>query len=193
MQGEILHERKVILTIEKNLLICFDHFNNMKPGIKNIGQALLKFQTSNNWGFFLQRSLELIFSVLLMVIAVPLGIAISGHIYVRGGFPVFLARQAVGKHKQILCIYSFRMHKQKAATGAEVQAGISSASSGGELIFLGGLMRRLHLDSLPCLLNIANGGMSFIGPKPLSPEKFSLLSPEEQEGRALRKPGLTGR
>lgn len=56
---------------------------------------------------------------------------------------------------------------------------------------LGKIIRQLSLDELPQLINVLNGQMSFVGPRPLLPEYLPLYT-EEQNKRHHVKPGITG-
>lgn len=57
--------------------------------------------------------------------------------------------------------------------------------------WLGKWVRKLSIDELPQLWNIAKGDMAFIGPRPLLPEYLPLYS-EEQMRRHDVLPGVTG-
>ena len=52
-------------------------------------------------------------------------------------------------------------------------------------------MRLTSLDELPQLFNIVVGQMCFVGPRPVLPEHFDRYT-DEQKGRFLVKPGVTG-
>lgn len=59
---------------------------------------------------------------------------------------------------------------------------------------VGAVMRKLHLDELPQLVNVAKGEMVLVGPRPERPEFVSILS-QHIIGYELRlrvKPGITG-
>jgi len=59
------------------------------------------------------------------------------------------------------------------------------------LTWIGKLIRKTSLDELPQLINILNGEMSFIGPRPWLVEYLTLYN-EEQRKRHDVKPGITG-
>jgi len=55
----------------------------------------------------------------------------------------------------------------------------------------GAFIRSTSLDELPQLINVLKGDMSLVGPRPLLFKYIPLFS-EEQKGRHLVKPGITG-
>ncbi|HEY1636039.1 MAG TPA: sugar transferase [Acidimicrobiales bacterium] len=60
-----------------------------------------------------------------------------------------------------------------------------------EITPVGRLLRRLSLDELPQLLNIARGDMSIVGPRPALALQVRCYT-QRQRGRLASRPGLTG-
>jgi lipopolysaccharide/colanic/teichoic acid biosynthesis glycosyltransferase len=61
----------------------------------------------------------------------------------------------------------------------------------------GALLRKLSFDELPQLINVLNGDMSLVGPRPHMPEaraagKLYFEAVNEYAGRHRVKPGMTG-
>jgi exopolysaccharide biosynthesis polyprenyl glycosylphosphotransferase len=56
---------------------------------------------------------------------------------------------------------------------------------------VGGWLRRYSADELPQLLNVVNGTMSLVGPRPPLPEETMTYGPDVKR-RLLVKPGMTG-
>jgi len=56
---------------------------------------------------------------------------------------------------------------------------------------LGVWLRRTSLDELPQIWNVLCGEMSFVGPRPVTPEELSYYGPDKASYLALR-PGVTG-
>ena len=56
---------------------------------------------------------------------------------------------------------------------------------------LGALLRALHLDELPQLVNVLRGEMSLVGPRPVTEDVYARLSRWERARCAVR-PGITG-
>ncbi len=59
---------------------------------------------------------------------------------------------------------------------------------------VGRILRALHLDELPQLINVARGEMVLVGPRPERPEFVELLTKEipGYQRRLIVKPGITG-
>ena len=78
---------------------------------------------------------------------------------------------------------------------AEVQTGpVWAKANDPRVTGLGRFLRKLHLDELPQLINVAKGEMALIGPRPERPEIVSVLA-EEIPGytdRLVVLPGVTG-
>src|SRR3546814_17144269 len=55
----------------------------------------------------------------------------------------------------------------------------------------GHFLRSTSLDELPCLLNVAKGEMSFVGPRPFMADYLPLYTPEQMRRHAVL-PGITG-
>ena len=56
---------------------------------------------------------------------------------------------------------------------------------------VGRFLRDFKINELPQLINIFKGEMSFIGPRPLTQETFSLYSEEIQNKIVTIEPGLS--
>ncbi len=135
----------------------------------------------------MKRAFDVFFSLLALLLLLPLFGAVALVIFIDDGAPVIYRQPRVGKGNQLFDISKFRtMRKGTRNAAASEMKGEDCYTRSGRLL------RKLSLDELPQLWNIFTGDMSFVGPRP--------LIPEEEEIRALRaaadiydlSPGLTG-
>jgi lipopolysaccharide/colanic/teichoic acid biosynthesis glycosyltransferase len=76
--------------------------------------------------------------------------------------------------------------------GAEhIGAGLAVNQNDSRITRVGALLRRTSLDELPNLVNVLQGEMSLIGPRPTLPIQVEQYT-ERQRGRLAIKPGITG-
>lgn len=134
---------------------------------------------------FIKRILDIILSFLALVILSPLLILIAFLIRIKLGEPVFFKQLRPGKNEKIFGILKFRtMTDAKDENGNLLPDKI-------RLTRFGQFLRSTSIDELPELLNILNGDMSIVGPRPLLVQYLERYN-EEQKHRHDVKPGLTG-
>jgi lipopolysaccharide/colanic/teichoic acid biosynthesis glycosyltransferase len=98
---------------------------------------------------------------------------------------IFFIQNRPGKDGKIFKVIKFKtMNDRKDKEGVLL-------SDEERLTKIGGFVRKTSLDELPQLLNVINGDMSLIGPRPLLPEYLPLYT-NEQKKRHHVKPGITG-
>jgi exopolysaccharide biosynthesis polyprenyl glycosylphosphotransferase len=132
----------------------------------------------------------------LFLLPVLLGIALAVKVTSRG--PVFFRQQRVGRDGQTFSMLKFR----SMVTGADrmVEA-LADESDGNGVLFkkkddpritsVGKVLRRYSLDELPQLINVIQGDMSLVGPRPPLPTEVERYG-FDMHRRFLVKPGLTG-
>ena len=134
---------------------------------------------------FIKRILDIILSFLALVILSPLLILTAFLIRIKLGTPVFFKQLRPGKNEKIFGILKFRtMTDAKDENGHLLPDEI-------RLTRFGQFLRSTSIDELPELLNILNGDMSIVGPRPLLVQYLERYN-EEQKHRHDVKPGLTG-
>lgn len=118
-------------------------------------------------------------------LTVPLGLAVAAALLIGQGRPLFYRQERTGMGGQTFYLIKYR------TMGPE-------RSSDGRVLFdfervgrLGGLVRRLSLDELPQLINVATGTMSFVGPRPL-PVRYTPYMRGRELLRFEVRPGVTG-
>jgi len=100
--------------------------------------------------------------------------------------PVFYNQKRLGRYGKTFLTYKFRTmtHRQRESTD-EILPGHS------EVTRVGHWLRRFKIDEMPQLLNIVNGDMSLVGPRPALPEHINEYNKDGLR-RLLERPGLTG-
>lgn len=104
---------------------------------------------------------------------------------IRLGAPVLFRQQRPGLHDEPFTICKFRTMTN--ARDAKEQL-LPDAE---RLTPFSRFLRRTSMDEIPELINVINGSMSLVGPRPLLMEYLSFYS-ERQCRRHLVKPGITG-
>ena len=138
----------------------------------------------------IKSSIEFIFSLLLLVIAVPICILACIAIYVELHVNPIYTQKRVGLNGRVFKIYKLRSMYIDAE-----KDGPKWASENDERITkVGRIIRKTRIDELPQLVNILKRDMSIIGPRPERPEmikEFIKYIPDFND-RLLVKPGITG-
>lgn len=138
----------------------------------------------------IKSSIEFIFSLLLLIIAVPICILACIAIYVELRVNPIYTQKRVGLNGRVFKIYKLRSMYIDAE-----KDGPKWASENDERITkVGRIIRKTRIDELPQLANILKRDMSFIGPRPERPElikKFIKYIPDFND-RLSVKPGITG-
>lgn len=132
----------------------------------------------------LKKIFDLTVSFVLFALLLPLFIICCILIYILNGRPIFFTQDRPGLHEKIFKILKFRT--MKPATSADQNLVDSSRTTR-----LGSLLRKLSLDEIPQLLNVMEGSLSLVGPRPLLVEYLPLYN-SRQKLRHSVKPGITG-
>ncbi len=135
---------------------------------------------------FLKRSTDLAIAIPLTIVALPICLALLVAIRIESaGSPLFM-QERVGRHQRPFRI--FKLRTMAAGTAHVASHHLTSAS----ITPLGSILRRLKLDELPQLLNVLNGTMSLVGPRPCLPNQHDLITRRFQAGLFTIRPGVTG-
>lgn len=128
----------------------------------------------------------------LFVLAGPTMLLCAMLVKLTSGGPVFYTQERVGQFERVFRIIKFRTMYD----GAESETGPVWASGDADprVTPVGRVLRRLHLDELPQLINVLRGEMSLIGPRPERPHFVAMLREQVRDygKRFAVKPGITG-
>ena len=142
---------------------------------------------------FFQRKylLDRMVGCVLLVATAPLTLVLYAIVRLTSPGPGFYRQTRVGLHGETFEIVKLRsMCKNAEKPGQAVWA----VKNDSRVTFVGKILRRLHLDELPQLWNVAKGEMSMVGPRPERPEICEKLAKkiDGYYNRVNVKPGVTG-
>ena len=126
------------------------------------------------FNLFVKRVLDILFSLLLLILAIPF-ILIIGFIIMLDspGSPLFL-QERVTKYGKRFRIVKFRtMIDDADHKGTEV-----TVSADPRITKIGNFLRKFRLDEVPQLINILLGQMTFVGTRPEVPNYVQHYTPE---------------
>lgn len=133
----------------------------------------------------IKRVFDIIVSVLVLIMCLPLTLFIALLISRNLGSPVFFRQTRPGLHGKPFDMVKFRtMHTTTDKNGDLLSDRMRLSS-------LGRFLRATSLDELPELWNVLKGDMSLVGPRPLLMEYLPLYN-DEQMRRHNTLPGITG-
>ncbi|ODT85738.1 MAG: exopolysaccharide biosynthesis protein [Phenylobacterium sp. SCN 70-31] len=125
-----------------------------------------------------------------LFIFLPLLLTIALAIRAESRGPVIFRQRRTGHRGRIFTIYKFRT-----MTVTEDCADVRQATRGDQRITaVGAVLRKLSLDELPQFLNVLQGDMSLVGPRPhaLAHDDYYGARIGAYPDRFRAKPGLTG-
>ena len=143
----------------------------------------------NRFYYFLRKILDYFFALLILIVSSPVLAIASVAILIEDGKPIIYRQERVGFRGKIFHVIKLRSMK----TGAE-NSGLQTQMSDSRITKVGRIIRKLHIDEIPQMLNIIRGDISFIGPRP---EWRKVVEKAESEVpyyflRYNIKPGFTG-
>jgi len=126
------------------------------------------------FGLFVKRFLDILFSLLLLIPAIPFILIVCLLIVIDSpGSPLFL-QERVTQYGNKFKIVKFRTMVDDAdCKGAEI-----TVSADPRITKIGKFLRKLRLDEVPQLINILLGQMTFVGTRPEVPNYVQHYTPE---------------
>ncbi|MGA8035437.1 MAG: sugar transferase [Candidatus Acidiferrales bacterium] len=152
----------------------------------------------DEWPLVVKRTIDLAISFTLLVLLSPLFLVVSIAIKLTSKGPVFFRQERLGLNKRRFYIYKFRTMVPDAEKlianledKNEVTGPVFKIKDDPRITGIGKLLRRTSIDELPQLINILNGEMSLVGPRPLPKRDYDGFSEDWQRRRFSVRPGIT--
>ncbi len=142
------------------------------------------------WEEAAKRMLDVAVAGIALAVSSPLWVLIAAAIKLDSPGPVFYKQERVGREGVIFNMLKFRSMRQDAEKAGPQWA----PKKDPRITRVGFILRKLHLDELPQTINVLNGQMSLVGPRPERPVFVEQLTKQiPLYSRRLRvRPGITG-
>ena len=188
-----------VLSVPRSIQIAGVHPTTVWRG----GQALVELTrpTLKGWQLLLKRLVDLIGASAGLLFLSPLFGLVALAVKVESRGPVSFGHRRVGLNGRTFTCYKFRsMHSDAEerlqadpALHAEYVANAYKLPEGRDprLTAVGRFLRKTSLDELPQLVNVLNGEMSLVGPRPIVPKELDQYGHGAPVFLSI-KPGMTG-
>lgn len=140
--------------------------------------------------YMLKRFSDIVLATIIQILLTPVMLVIAAAVKLTSPGPVIFRQRRYGLYGEEIIVYKFR-----SMTVAEDGAKVVQATRNDQRVTrIGGFLRRSSLDELPQFINVLQGRMSIVGPRPHAVthnEQYRKLI----KGYMLRhkvKPGITG-
>lgn len=136
----------------------------------------------------MNRNLEIVLASIALTVAAPLIAVAAILIRLEGGGGVIYRQRRVGLNGD-----EFEMLKLRTMVPGSDPVGIGTVVTRDDprVTRVGRWLRRTSLDELPNLINVLNGEMALVGPRPTIPAQVKDYTSRQHRRHAVR-PGITG-
>ena len=134
-----------------------------------------------------KRLFDLAGASLALLLLWPLLLVVALRIKLDSPGPVFFRQQRVGRHGALFCIHKFRtMRADAPLLGPPLTVGADP-----RITRAGAWLRRTRIDELPQFIDVLQGTMSLVGPRPEVPRYVAHYPPGLRERVLAQRPGIT--
>lgn len=154
--------------------------------IQEFDVAILQKRCDGLYNKFFKRIIDFTLAIILFILLLPIYTIISICIAIESGFPVLYRAERGGYNDKTFKINKFR----SMVKNADKIGGGTTALNDSRITKTGAFLRKTKLDEIAQLLNIINGTMSFIGPRPELIQYTNQYSPIQKYILNVR-PGIT--
>ena len=139
---------------------------------------------------FAKRVVDIVVSLIALVVSAPLCLIISLATYLESGGPILFRQERIGLADRPFRILKFRSMRPE----PEKQEPAWASAEDPRITRVGRFIRRYRLDEIPQFINVLEGDMSLVGPRPEQPgfvERLEREIPYYSQRHTVR-PGITG-
>jgi lipopolysaccharide/colanic/teichoic acid biosynthesis glycosyltransferase len=137
----------------------------------------------------IKRLFDVLSSLIALLILSPFLIPILIGLKLTGEGYIWYFQERVGFKNKLFSIYKFATMLKDSPNMA---GGLITLKKDPRLTPMGDFLRKTKINELPQLINILNGDMSIVGPRPVMKKSFEAYPDDVQKVIYNVKPGLTG-
>lgn len=141
--------------------------------------------------FLFKRMIDIIIGLCALPIVMIFVLIFAPIIYIEDKGSIFYFAKRIGKGGKTFNMLKFRSMKMNAPDIRMANGDTYNGDDDPRVTKIGRFMRKTSIDEIPQFLNVLNGTMSFIGPRPDTPD-FLHVYEREYPSILNIKPGLTG-
>jgi len=156
-------------------------------GVPVVGLLVTPFTGING---FIKRGADIVLSTLILLLISPVLVVLAIGVKASSPGPVIFRQRRTGLDGEIIEVYKFRSMRTVDDGAVVVQATRGDA----RITPFGAIIRKTSLDELPQFVNVLQGRMSIVGPRPHAVahnEQYRKLV-KAYMARHKVKPGITG-
>lgn len=162
-------------------------------------QSDVKTKISKKVYIKIKRVIDVILASVALILLSPLFAIIAIAIKIDSKGPVFFVHKRIGKNGKIIKLYKFRSmvinaeELIKSFTPEQMREYKENykLTNDPRITKVGKFLRKTSLDELPQLINIINGDLSIIGPRPVVADELEKYGVNKDKFLSVT-PGLTG-
>jgi exopolysaccharide biosynthesis polyprenyl glycosylphosphotransferase len=143
------------------------------------------------WERAVKRLFDIVVAALILIIGLPVWLLVAVIIKLDSKGPVLYRQERVGKDERHFHIMKFRSmsHDAENLSGPVWAIKLDTRTTR-----VGKILRKLHIDEVPQFVNVLEGKMSLVGPRPERPYFVEQLSKDIPlyKRRLKVRPGITG-
>jgi len=143
------------------------------------------------WEKKLKRLMDLIVSLIIILITMPVWLITAVAIKLESKGPVFFTQERCGQNGSVFRMIKFRSMRKDAE---KLTGPVWSQKDDPRITGVGKIIRKVRIDEIPQMINVLTGEMSLVGPRPERPFFVEKLAGEipYYKRRLKVRPGVTG-